>query len=111
MGLPQSLFNFGFGFSNIDGAFNTRTVTGSASLTSSDNIIYVNNTSGNPITITSPATPATNQVLIIKDVAGNANSENITFAGTVDGNANPVIGANYGGVFLTWNGSSWSEHA
>lgn len=105
MGLKAVLFQ------GINGAFSQRTVTGAVVLTASDNIVYVNNTGGAGISLTLPASPAFDQVLIIKDIAGNAGSKNITLIGTVDGSTNPVIGSNYGGVFMTWNGSTWSEHA
>lgn len=102
-------FGGGGGISNISGALNAVTKTGNYQITSSDNIVYVNGSGANNQTL--PASPATNQFLIIKDIAGNAATNNITVIGTVDGVTNPIIGSNYGGVILTWNGTNWSEHA
>lgn len=90
-------------------SFNETTVTSNYVATSSDNYIYVNQSSGSGISVTLPASPSTNQFIVIKDVAGNASTKNITITGTVDGTTNSVIGANYGGAGLSWNGSSWSE--
>ncbi len=89
--------------------FNETTVTGSYAASPSDNYIYVNNTSGAGVNITLPPNPSLNQFLVIKDVAGNAGTFNITIVGTVDGTVNQAIGQNYGGAGLSWNGSSWSE--
>jgi hypothetical protein len=113
MGAPfnNNTFSLAFAVSSINGAFSVRTVNGTGNLTAQDNIVYVDNTSGAAMTLTPPASPAVDQVLIIKDIAGNAATYNITFEGTVDGVTDPVIGSNYGGVFLTWNGVTWSQHA
>lgn len=97
--------------SNISGAFQTRAVTGDAVLLPTDNIVYVNQSSGSGCTLTLPASPVPQQQIIIKDIAGNASTKPITISGTVDGVTNPVIGANYGGAWLSYNGSGWSEHA
>jgi hypothetical protein len=98
-------------FVNINGALNTRNVTGSATLLPSDNIVYVNNTSGADVDITAPAAPADKQFLMVKDIAGNAGTHKITFIGTMDGVTNPSFQVDYGGFLCTYNGSSWSEHA
>jgi hypothetical protein len=102
-------FGSGGGITNISGALNTTTQTGNYQILSSDNIVYVNATA--PSSQTLPVVPAQNQFLIIKDIAGNAATDNITVIGTVDGVVNPTIGSNYGGVLLTYNGTTWSEHA
>lgn len=86
-----------------------RTITSGTTLLSTDNYVYVNNTTAAPMSVTLPVSPGTNQLLIIKDVADNAATFNITIVGTVDGAVNPVIGANYGGAGLAWTGSAWSE--
>lgn len=113
MSVGLQAFSLGFGGSggitNISGALNTTTQTGSYNIQSTDNIVYVNSSAANNQTL--PVSPAQNQFLIIKDIAGNAETNNITVIGTVDGVVNPIIGSNYGGVLLTWNGTNWSEHA
>lgn len=97
---------------NINGAFSTNTVTGSYVITPSDNIIYVNNTSGGAISMTLPASPATGQLLWIKDIAGNASSHNITIIGTVDGVTNPVFASDYQGAMIKYNTlNAWSQMA
>lgn len=98
-------------FQNINGSLNERTITGSATLNAGDNIVYVNNTSGAAMNLTLPPSPADKQLLLIKDIAGNAAAHNITLIGTIDGQTNPVIGVNYGGGIFNANGSSWSEFA
>jgi hypothetical protein len=111
MGAPfnQNTFSLSFALSNINGAFNERTVTTGGNILATDNIVYVNNTSTAAMALALPGTPAVGQFLIIKDITGNAATYNITVTGTVDGVTNPVIGANYGGVGLFWTGSKWTE--
>lgn len=94
---------------NINGSLNERIVTSGGNILLGDNIVYVNNGTAAPMNLTLPPTPDANQFLIIKDIAGNAASFNITIIGTVDGNVNPVIGANYGGAGLLWTGAVWTE--
>lgn len=95
----------------LESLFNERTVTGGASLTSADNYVYVNNQTASGINLTLPANPLLNQPLFIKDVAGNAQTNNITIIGVVDGATNPIIGSNYGGAYIVWTGTAWAEIA
>ena len=95
----------------VNNLSNNVTVTGSYNIKATDNNVYVNNTSGASVTMTLPSPPAANQELWVKDIAGNAAVYNITISGTIDGMSNPVIGSDYGGVLIKWNGSSWSQKA
>jgi len=92
----------------ISGGWAVTKVTGSTYLAlSTDNIILVNYAGACSVTL--PSSPATNQLIIIKDASGDASANNITVVGTVDGVTNPVIGSNYGGVGIVWNGVNWSQ--
>lgn len=51
----------------------------------------------------------TGQVFIIKDEAGTALANNITFVGTIDGSASAKIITNYGVMRIYWNGTSYSS--
>jgi hypothetical protein len=101
----------GAGFPGANKLYNETTQTGSYVILPTDNIIWSNNTSGAGVSYTLPATPSAGQFVWIKDVAGNAGTFNITIIGTVDGVVNPVIGSNYGGLTMKWNGSGWSVSA
>lgn len=76
-----------------------------------DNVVYINNQTGGAVSVNLDNHAAAFQDLIIKDVAGNAGTFNITVSALVDGTNNPILGVNYGGAWLTWNGSGWWEHA
>lgn len=96
---------------SANGLSNNTTVTGSYVITASDNNVYVNNTSGSAVTMTLPNPPAASQEIWIKDIAGNAATFNITITGTIDGMVNPMIGSNYGGALIKYNGTGWSQKA
>jgi hypothetical protein len=78
----------------------------------SDEVIDVT-TSGGAITITLPAattTNATGKKYVIKDVSGNAGTNNITVNGggtNIDGAATSVINSNYGKLTVFSNGTQW----
>lgn len=108
--LVNNTFSLAFGGSGSsgNGTLNSRTVTTTGNITSTDNIVYVNGSA--PVSLT-PVSPAAGQFLLIKDTSGAAHTNPITFIGTVDGVVNPVIGADYGGAVLSYNGTTWSQHA
>lgn len=86
-------------FQPVNGSKPPRTITlpGSAALASTDSVVLINNGAASPVALTPPSPPGPNQVITIKDKAGNAQTYNITFTGTVDGEVNPtLIGVNYG---------------
>ena len=70
--------------------------------------IFVNASAAVEITL---PTPTTYREVWIKDIAGTAGSYNITVIGDIEGDSSYVIGANYGGVTLRWNGAEWSIKA
>ena len=92
----------------IGGGWAVKSVTASTyQALSTDNVILVNYAGACDVTL--PASPATNQIIIIKDASGAAATNNITVTGTVDGVTNPVIGSNYGGVGIVSNGTNWNQ--
>ena len=92
---------------------NLRVITASGNVTVSitDNTLIIDKAAPASTTVILPANPATNQQLIIKDGAGNANTYNITINGngnTMDGGSSYVIGGAYGSVQMIWTGIQWS---
>jgi|SRR5215469_4030728 len=92
-------------------------VTGSGTIvlpTTQNYFVFVNNTSGAPVTITIPAGGLFGQQLIIKDSGGNAGTFNITIdvtsPVTIDGNPNYLLMSNFASVSLVWLGSIWGTH-
>lgn len=84
------------------------TVTGTSyTMSATDVILLVNNTSGSTYTITPPPVPGINQVVKIKDAGGTAGTNAITFVGTVDGEVNPtLLDVNYASTSLYFSGGS-----
>lgn len=105
MGLKAVIVLAGSGGASLGG----RTITGGGTLLSTDAFVYVNNTTAGPISLTLPPSPASNQFLVITDVAGNAATYHITVTGTVSGVTNPIIGANYASIGLSYTGSAWVQ--
>jgi len=65
------------------------------------------------ITITLPAVPATNRIIVIKDESGTAMATPITVAGNgqnIDGLASITLNQNYASENLYYNGSSWYSY-
>jgi hypothetical protein len=95
----------------IGGAFINKRVTKAdiaytASATADYLIAYTSLTATRAVT--APASPTTNQVLVIKDEAGNAATFNITFVGTLDGATNPaLVNTNFGCRAIYYNGTNW----
>jgi len=74
--------------------------------------VRVENTTGIPITVTLPASPTPNQVVALKDSAGNSSDDAITIAGNgnnIDGVATVVLNYNYSFVDLTYTGVQWVQ--
>ena len=64
-----------------------------------------------PATVVLPASPIVGQVLIIKDIDGDANTNNITVSGngnTIDGAATYVLNTDYASITLVFNGTEWN---
>jgi len=90
------------------GAYQVALPAGAYTVLASDEIVGVNTAAPRAITLTT--TPATGQVVTIKDVTGGAAGSNITIspaAGLIDGAATKVISANYGSVTLFYSGIGW----
>jgi len=84
-------------------------VSANYTVLSSNHTIAV--TTSGAFTITLPATPTTGQFFVIKDVSGNAGTNNITVSGNgnnIDGAATSVISTNYGRLRVQYTGSRWS---
>ena len=84
-------------------------VTGSSSVPKDQKSTFCNCTS--PSTQTLPAAPYNGERHMIKDMAGNAGTYNITVSGNgnyIDGALTQIISFNYGAITVEWNGSNWS---
>lgn len=76
-----------------------------------DSILGVSTAAARTLTLPNPANVTAGTQIVIKDVTGGANANNITinpFASeTIDGAASKVINTNYGTVTLFTNGTNW----
>lgn len=64
-----------------------------------------------PATVNLLASPLVGQVLVIKDIDGDANTNNITVSGngnTIDGAATYVLNVDYSSITLVFNGTEWN---
>jgi len=76
--------------------------------TTSTNFVGV---SGTTSIVYLPSSPSTSQMIYIKDIDGDALSNNITINGNtnlIDGETTALINTNYGSITLFWYGSGWS---
>ena len=76
-----------------------------------DQIIVVDKSSASASYLDLPASPTTGTTYRIKDGKGDAATNNITIApasGTIDGDSNVIINANYASVDLVYNGTEWN---
>lgn len=92
---------------------NSRVVTTSGDITvqPDDYIIEVDKTVGQATTVELPANPALNRSVLIKDLKGDAQTNNITIDGNgnnIDGASNATINTNFGARELAFNGSEWA---
>jgi hypothetical protein len=75
-----------------------------------NNETHLINTSGGTATVTLPA-PSTDVFIRVKDISGNANTNNITVnpnaAETIDGSASLILDSDYGSVVLVSDGTNW----
>lgn len=75
--------------------------------TSSHFLHYNHNTAG---TIYLPSTPKFGQQIIISDMTGNGNINNITINGNgklINGSSNAIINTSYGSIMLIYNNTNW----
>jgi hypothetical protein len=123
-GTIQSGVNLVLGNLNVDGnlvvcgsqSWGRRIITASGNVTvqASDNIILMNKTVGAPTTVTVPAPSAAGcaaRLLIIKDMKGDASTNNISIVssvGTIDGFTTWVINQDYQAFTLVDNGTEWN---
>lgn len=89
------------------------TAPGDVTVQSSDNFLLINKTVGQATTVTIPAPGATNKsrLLIIKDMKGDAFTNNITIVssvGTIDGQNAWILNQNYQSFSLIDNGAEWN---
>lgn len=86
------------------------TAAGAVTVTTADNIVVVNKTVGAATTVNLPA-GTTGLSFVIKDGKGDSATNNLTItpaAGNIDGSATFILGANYGAVTVTYNGTQWN---
>ena len=87
------------------------TAAGDVDITTADDVVLINKSSGAATVINLPASPVTGEQYTIKDKKGDAASNNITLtpaSGNIDGSSTYVIGTNYDKVTVMYNGSEWS---
>lgn len=99
------------GFTPASG-FSVVVQTTGTSLTAVKNNIYVINL-GTPaaFTVNLPSSPASGDMLHVKDGAGNAVSFHITLqpaSGNIEGQSNAIIKSNFTSVQLVYNGTQWN---
>ena len=92
----------------IADVFNVTTSSGTFAATA--NATHFVNTSGGAATVTLPAA-STDRFVRIKDISGNANTNNITVntpgAETIDGDSSHVMDSNYGSKVFVSDGTNW----
>lgn len=79
-------------------------INGNTTLTS-ENFVVLVDVSNNVVTVTLPANPIIGQVYKIKDVMGNANTNNISISGNgrlIDNNTTATINTNFGAFELVY---------
>ena len=88
-----------------------QTAAGDVTVTAFQFLWLINKTVGAATQVTLPTSPPARHQVIVKDAAGDANTNNITIvpaAGTIDGAANVVIAVAYGFAHLVFNGTEWN---
>lgn len=103
------LYNPASGGSSYPTSSNTTTITNSYSVGATDFQILCNHTA--PINITLPA-PAAGRVLLVKDISGAAETNNITLvrhaSESIEGQAaSRILQANWGEWQITSDGTNW----
>jgi len=98
---------------NNSSAVTLQGITVSSTYDASSDIVIVDDYTGVPVTLTIPTawiTGSTNKKVIIKDILGEAGTDNITIVGasgeTIDGAASFVIDTNYEAITLFSNGTN-----
>ena len=89
---------------------NITSVSGTYAVLVTDDYLAVN-TAAAPFTITLPSGPTTGDEYLIKDVSGNAGTNNVNISGNgnnIDGVANFSLNAAYQSITVTFTGSQWS---
>lgn len=92
-------------------ATNTVACTGTSKAATAEGIYNVTASGAFAFTLPPAADVSEGSFVIVKDVAGNAATYNITIAaatGNIEGAANVVISSNYGVKMFYWNGTDWS---
>lgn len=87
------------------------TAAGAVTVTTADDIVVIDKTTGAATVVNLPAGPATGDWFTIKDGKGDAAANNITItpaSGTIDGSGTLVMLSNYQAVTVVFNGDEWS---
>jgi hypothetical protein len=98
---------------NPDGYIAVTSITSGDSpytATTADRLIAAN-TSGGAITVNLVGSPTAGRMFFIKDVSGNAGTNNITVSGNgnnIDGSASYTLATNYAAITVVYTGSQWS---
>jgi hypothetical protein len=87
------------------------TAAGAVTVTSADNMIILNKTSGAATTVNLESSPTTGRLHCVKDGKGDANTNNITItpnAGNIDGVSTFVMNVAYSEYCFDYNGTQWN---
>lgn len=88
------------------------TASGAITMTTTDNIVIVNKTTGAATAVTLPASPVVGRCATVKDGKGDSASNAITISpasGTIDGAANVVINVAFGSIdFIALTSTTWA---
>ena len=93
---------------HMEGAQKTQTPAGDYTVLASDSVVLATSSAARAITLY--ASPTKGSTVVIKDLTGTANTNNITItpaAGNIDGSGTYVINTSYGSVTLVYSGSQW----
>lgn len=87
------------------------TASGAVTVTTSDEVIVINKTTGAATTVNLPSSPVTGQSYYIKDGKGDAVTNNITItpaSGNIDSVSSYIINVNFACAQLVYNGTQWN---
>ena len=87
------------------------TASGDINVTTSDDVVTVNKTTGQATTVNLPGSPSNGEQYTIVDGRGDANTNFITLvpaSGLIIGQASARIPGAYGSLTVMYNGSAWS---
>lgn len=96
----------------VSSSFSVFTGSGNVAMTAGQEAQFVNKTTGGATTVTLPPAPSNGDVAFVKDLKGDAGTNNITVqaaaSATIDAGSSHVIKANYGSAIYLFGNGQWS---